>query len=132
MGYVVRNYPEIVGRRDCMPSADGLHDELPVELRDEYWEHILECERIRKETYETERRLSVNGSVMDIMPTLPEMRRELAEAWSVAFAKLEKQAFWAKFLPHKGNVFIHRCARCQRVLVNDKTRQCLWCGAKRH
>ena len=105
---------------------------MPVGLRDEYWQHVLECERIRKETYETERRLSVNGSVIDILPIMPEMRPELADAWSVAFAKLEKQAFWAKFLAHKDDVFIHRCAQCQLVLVNEQTRQCLWCGVKWH
>jgi hypothetical protein len=132
MGYVMRNYPQIVRRRDCVPSKERVRDELPVELRDEYWKHVLECERIRMETYETERRLSVNGSVMDILPIMPEMRPELAEAWSVAFTRLEKQAFWVNFLPHKDDVFIHRCARCQRVLVNEQTCQCLWCGAKWH
>jgi hypothetical protein len=132
MGYVIRNYPQIVRARDCVPSAERVRDELPAELRNEYWDHVLECERIRKETYETEERLSINGSVMDIMPILPEMRPEPAEAWSVVFEKLEKQAFWARFLPHKDNVFIQRCARCERVLVNEKTRQCLWCGEKWH
>ena len=132
MGYVFRNYPEIVRPRDCMPSAERVRDELPADVRDEYWEHVLECRRIRNETYETEKRLSVSGGVMDIDPITPEMRPELAEAWSAAFKKLETQAFWTKFLPHKENIFIHRCAQCQRVLVNEKTRQCLWCGAKWH
>jgi hypothetical protein len=132
MGYVFRNYPEIVRPRDCVPSAEGVRDALPAELRDEYWEHAVECQRMLKETRETEQRLSIDGGMMDITPIMPEMRPELAEAWSQAFEKLEKQTFCAKCLPHKDNVFIHRCARCQRVLVNKKTRQCLWCGAKWH
>jgi hypothetical protein len=132
MGYVFRNYPTIVRPRDCVPSAERVRDELPVELRDEYWEHAVECRRILEESRATEQRASVDGHVMDVTPIMPEMRPELAEAWPQAFKKLEKQAFWARFLPHKDNVSIHRCARYQRVLVNEKTRQCLWCGAKWH
>ena len=81
MGYVFRNFPEIVRPRDCMPSAERVRDELPAELRDEYWEHALEYQRIRNETYETEKRLLANGSVMDIDPITPELRPVLAEAW---------------------------------------------------
>jgi hypothetical protein len=132
MGYVFRNYPTIVRPRDCVPSAERVRDELPAELRDEYWEHAVECQRILKDSRETEQRASIDGHVMDVTPIMPQMRPELAEAWSHAFMKLERQAFWARFLPHKNHVSVHRCARCRRVLVNEKSRQCLWCGSKWH
>lgn len=127
MGYVWRNYPQIVRPHECVAPAEHVRDELSSDLRDEYWCHAVECRRIIRESYETGERLS-----MDISPALPEMRPELLAAVLLVHQKLEKQAFWEKFLPHKDEVSIHRCTRCKRILVNEKSRQCLWCGHKWH
>jgi hypothetical protein len=60
------------------------------------------------------------------------MRPELLAAVSTSHQTLEKQVFWEKFLPHKDRFSIHRCPRYQRILVNEKSRQCLWCGHYEH
>ena len=127
MGYVWRNYPQIVRPLECVASPECVRDQLPPELREEYWQHAVECLRLVHESRERGERLS-----MEISPILPEMRPELLAAVSLAHKELEKQAFWNKFLPHKDQVSIHRCARCQRILVNQKSRQCLWCGYDWH
>ena len=132
MRYVWRNFPQIAGPIECLPSADRVRDELPPELREEYWRHAIECQRVIAESRERDRRASGNGSFQISHPSLPKMRPELLAAVSLVHRKLEKQAFWNKFLPHKNNVSIHRCARCKRVLVNEKSRQCLWCGYDWH
>lgn len=132
MGYVWRNYPQIVRPRECVASAERVRDKLPPELRDKYWEHALECRRIIDESREADRRVSGKEQVMDTQPLLPQMRPELRAAVSVVYQELEKQAFWEKYLPRKDEVSIHRCAHCQRILVNEKSRQCLWCGSNWH
>ena len=132
MGYVWRNYRQIMRPHECVAPAERVRDALPAELRDEYWAHAIECRRIIEESRERDRRESVNGRVVDSHPILPEMRPELLNAVSVAHTALEKELFWEKFLPHKDRVSIHRCTRCQRILVNEKSRQCLWCGHRWH
>lgn len=127
MGYVWRNYPQIVRPHECVASAERVRDELPPELRDGYWKHAVECQRLFHESRERGERLS-----MDINPILPSMRPVLLAAVLMAYKELEKQAFWTKFLPHKDQVSIHRCTRCQRILVNEKSRQCFWCGYDWH
>ena len=128
MGYVWRNYPHIMRPHECVPAAGRVRDALPPEFREEYWQHDCECRKLIHESRERSDRYTV----MDISPILPEMRPELlAVVWPV-HQQLEKQIFWDKFLPHKDEVSIHRCAGCQRILVNDKTRQCLWCGHDWH
>src|SRR5687768_8238535 len=92
MGYVWRNYPQIVRPHECVAPAEQVRDALPPELRDEYWEHAIECRRLVNESRETGERLS-----MDISPILPEMRPELLAVVSGVHDGLEKQAFWKKF-----------------------------------
>jgi len=132
MGYVWRNYPQIVRPHQCVASAERVRDELPPGMRDEYWEHAVECRRIIEESRERDRRASGNDQVVMSKPVLPVMRPELLAAVSLAHEELEKQEFWSRFLPHKDHVSIHRCARCRRILVNEKSRQCLWCGDDWH
>jgi hypothetical protein len=132
MGYVWRNYPQIVRPHECVASAERVRDELPPELRDEYLNHAVECRQIIEESRERDRRASVDGQVVDSQPILPKMRQELLAVVLCAHATLEKQTFWSRFLPHKDGVSIHRCSRCQRILVNDQSRQCLWCGYDWH
>ena len=132
MGYVWRNYPEIVRPHECVATAERMRDHLPPELRDEYWAHALECQRVIEESHERDRRASDSTRLVISHPILPKARSELVTAILKAHKELEKQAFWEKFLPHKDRVSIHRCPRCQRILVNDKSRQCLWCGFDWH
>jgi hypothetical protein len=132
MGYVWRNYPQIVRPHQCVPSAERVRDELPPELRAEYWQHAVECQRLINESRDRDERASGDGRTLISMPILPEMRPELLAAVSLAHGELEKQEFWNRFLPHKDQVSIHRCARCKRILVNEKSRQCLWCGYNWH
>ena len=132
MGYVWRNYPQIVRPHECVASAERVREELPPELRDEYWQHAGECRRLIGESRERDRRASVNGSLLISNPILPSMRPVLVAAVSLAHRVLEKEAFQRKFLPHRDRVSIHRCARCERILVNEKSRQCLWCGYNWH
>ncbi len=46
MGYVFRNFPEIVRFWECHPSTEGVRDQLPLGMRDAYMEHEAECQRI--------------------------------------------------------------------------------------
>ena len=101
MAYVSRNYPENVRPHECVASAERMRDELPAELRDEFWEHAAECRRIIDECRASDERDSVNGRRVMSKPGLPGMR-------------------------------LHRCSHCQRILVNEKSRQCLWCGHDWH
>jgi hypothetical protein len=132
MGYVWRNYPEIVRPHECVGPAERVRDELPAELRDEYWEHAAECRRIIEECRASDARESVNGRRVLSKPGLPGMRAELRAAVSRVRGELERRAFWEAFGPHKDRVLIHRCSRCGRILVNEKSRQCLWCGHDWH
>src|SRR5687767_7629704 len=111
MGYVWRNYPQIVRPHECVASAERVRDELPPELRDEYWAHAVACRRIIDESQERDRRERALSK-----PMLPKMRPELLAAVSLAHSKLERRAFWNAFGPHKDQVPIHRCTRCQRIL----------------
>jgi hypothetical protein len=131
-GYVWQNYPEIVRHRDCMPSPEMIRQQLPLEFQDEYWEYRLECRRIIVESASEDERLAKAGRVQETTPMLPEMRPELlAVVWPV-FRELENKAFWEKFKPHQSVVSIARCGRCKKILVNDMSRQCLWCGHDWH
>jgi hypothetical protein len=132
MGYVWRNYPQIMRPHEGVTSRERVRDELPPELRDEYWAHACECRRLIEESRESDRRVSVNGQRVLSTPMLPRMRPELLAAVSQVMRDLEKRVFWERFLPHKDRVFVHRCARCDRILVNEKSRQCLWCGFDWH
>ena len=123
--YVRRNYRQIMGPDESV--ADRVRDALPAELRDEYWAYI-ESERAFEES--RERDPWGNFGVVHSQPT--EMRPELLDAVSAAHEALAKPLFWEKFLPHVNRVSIHRCPRCQRILVNEKSRQCLWCGHDWH
>lgn len=128
MGYIWRNFPQIARPYECVPSAERVRDELPPEFREEYWRHALECQRLIRESDEINARAGRDGP----HPDLPQMSPKLSAAYSLAEEKLEKQIFWDKFLPYKDRVSIHRCARCERILVNEKSRQCLWCGYDWH
>jgi hypothetical protein len=132
MRYVWRNYPEIVRSYECVASAESLRDKLPPEIRDEYWEHAVECRRVIDASRERDRRASDDGQLTLSTAILPKMTPELGAAVSRARKELEKQAFWNRFLRHQDQVSIHRCARCQRILINEKSRQCLWCGYDWH
>jgi hypothetical protein len=132
MAYVWRNYPHIVRAHECVASPERERDELPPELREEYWQHAVECLRLIDESRARDKRDSRDGRLVISTPMLPRMRPELLAAVSLARRKLERQAFWDKFLPHKDQLSIHRCARCKRILVNEKTRQCLWCSYDWH
>lgn len=124
MRYVWRNYRQIMPTDECI--AERVRDVLPAELRYEYWAHI-ECRR----AIEASRERDPWASCCVSQP-IPEMRPELLDAVSAAHEALAKPLFWEKFLPHAGRVSIHRCPRCQRILVNEKSRQCLWCGHDWH
>lgn len=126
MGYVWRNYCQIMRPDECI--AKRVRDALPAELRDEYWAYI-ECVRAIEESQE--RDPWARCCVMDSQP-IPEMRPELLDAVSAAHEALMTPLFWEKFLPHARGMSINRCPRCQRILVNEKSRQCLWCGHDWH
>lgn len=132
MGYVWRNYPEIMRPHECAPSAEMICEELPEELREEYWRHAMECRRIVEESRKADRTYSSRGGVRVSTPDLPETRPELTRAFHTAFENLQRKIFWSKFEPYEDQVAVNRCDRCGRILVCGESRQCLWCGHDWH
>lgn len=130
MGYVWQNYPEIMRPHQAVRSPEQVREALPAEFKDEYARHAAECERIIQESRERDR-LESGGIVLGNV-ILPQMRPELAAAFREVVARLERETFWERFRPHQASITIHRCPKCNRILVNEKTRQCLWCGHDWH
>jgi hypothetical protein len=131
MGYVWRNYPDLIRPHECLPKDETICQQLPPELREEYRQYVAECNRILTETAEDER-LSKDDSVWEIEPCLPDTSPEIAAAVGPIYAKLRRQLFQERFRPYQDRVTIARCPRCNRILINAKSRQCLWCGFDWH
>ena len=127
MAYVWRNYPDIMRPDECVPTDAAVRDQLPPELRDEYWLWAMECSRIVAESMAEDQRLSKDGTVVDSEPILPEMRPELGTAVNPIFFRLRWQVFQERLRLHQDRVTIARCPRCNRILINEHSRQCLWC-----
>lgn len=128
MSYVWRNYPEIVRPHECVASHEQIRDRLPAELRDEYWQHALECRNIIRGSRERDQQPSEEWDSMISMPILPSLRQELLELVMQIQHDLEIEFFKERFTPHQDQVTINRCPKCAKILINQKTRQCLWCG----
>ncbi len=127
MSYVWRSYPEIMRPHQCVASAEQVCEKLPPEFRDEYWQHASECRKLVHESVERDKQASNDEEVITSMPLLPSLRPELLDLSFPISQELEKQLFWKLFLPHQDQVSINRCPNCEKILFNDKTRQCLWC-----
>lgn len=132
MGYVFRTHPEIVSSWECSPSTDRVRDELPPSMRDAYMEYIAERQRICDEYIDMLDKLPHPLPQITHDLHFPKLQPELSAAVSKVSEDLERQAFWKKFTPHKDHVSIPRCGRCQQILINHKTRQCLSCGYDWH
>src|SRR5687768_10006439 len=46
MGYVWRNYRQIMRPHECVATDEQVRDALPPDLREEYWEHAIESRRV--------------------------------------------------------------------------------------
>ncbi|WDI42184.1 hypothetical protein [Bremerella sp. P1] len=132
MTYVWRNYPELVRPHQCLPSSEAIRDALPADARDAYWQHTLECRRIVADSIAEDVRESRNGYIVHMTPMLPQLSPELLELVTPITERLEIEAFWEMFRPHQSQVSINRCPECSRILINEKTRQCLSCGHDWH
>jgi hypothetical protein len=56
----------------------------------------------------------------------------VVEALQRDFTTFAREARDRILAEHSSEVFINRCARCQRIVATPKARQCLWCGYKWH
>jgi hypothetical protein len=131
--YVWRNYRELVRPHECFPSAELIRDRLPSELRDEFWAHILECRAIGDKASEFVREMEAKeGGVCDVMPSFPEMSSGLSRLVVAIISEFETRTFQKVLDANRGRIVIHRCSRCNRILIGPHSEQCLWCGYDWH
>jgi hypothetical protein len=131
--YVWKNYPEICKPHECLPSPEYIRDRLPNQMRDEYWRHVLECQDILERRGESDKKMSEEtGGCVITMPILPQMNPSMVQEFISIFNEYKTKAFKYIFDKNSENIFIHRCGRCNRILVSPKSQQCLWCGFDWH
>jgi hypothetical protein len=127
--YIWRNYPEIARPHECLPSFEWIRDNLPSELREEYWTHVAECRAIREKTTALEKQSrEESAKVLEIMRSFPEMKIGLAALVVALVARYETMILKERVAASGATIVICRCTRCNRILVSAKSRQCLGCG----
>jgi hypothetical protein len=57
---------------------------------------------------------------------------KLAEALGVGSSSFHESVANRILHDHRDEVFINRCAKCNRIVRSPKARQCLWCGYSWH
>jgi hypothetical protein len=62
----------------------------------------------------------------------PQNKPAVAESLRGGFAAFQHKARRRILAEHGDQVFVNRCAQCQRVVATPRARQCLWCGHDWH
>jgi hypothetical protein len=132
MRYVWRNYPDLLKPHQCVASTEQVCTELQPELRDEYRGHMLECRRVAQEAAENDKAASGEGYSQTSMPLLPELSSEFTALLVGIYQKLEKENFRRLLEPLQAQFKFYRCPCCQKILINERTRQCYYCGHDCH
>lgn len=104
--YVWRNFPELCKPSDCLPAREEVVQLLPERLKPVFRES-LEHDNLQEAVSEDDAAIFVD-----------------------AVTQLETQAFHR--IVDVNALEIARCPKCEKVLVNKKSRQCLHCSFDWH
>lgn len=104
--YVWRNYPEISRPHECLADGEAVIRLLPERLKTVYRESLKQRE--------------LNAAITG----------DDAAIIMAVLTQLETERFFR--MVDVNSLHIARCPKCQKVLVNEKSRQCLHCGFDWH